>query len=364
MARRGRVAAIYEDAVRAARAGPPARPRRLRTAGSTSWCASRAEPPARDTAASELAGLGVGTKPYFLPLPDLEGTPGEHAGPAVPTRLAPEVLALPMSSELNEEQADLVCVALERVFGPSHGEPRPDRPRHRRSWTSGRADRAVPDRQSCLPRSARLGSVDSPRSWSIDAAGSAASRARHPSRPQTVEPTNSPRTSIRRGRRLIAPTRSAVEQVEFRFVPPSAHTPGASPARWPPRRSPGPDSSTVSATGNRPVPPRARPGGPPPGGRWPPPGRRRTAPSPWPPRRPPPRGQVRRVHGRLDHGEAGSSPRARAAAAMAGACSTPTTGWPRPAAVRRRGPTRSRRRSPGRARRGQAGLNPSHASSS
>ena len=116
VARRGRVAAMYEDACARLGLGHQDTLDGVRH----SWVHFVVRVPggsaARDAAASELAGLGVGTKPYFLPL-HLEGTPGEHAGLAVTERLAQEVLALPMSSELNEEQADLVCVALERVFG-------------------------------------------------------------------------------------------------------------------------------------------------------------------------------------------------------------------------------------------------------
>jgi dTDP-4-amino-4,6-dideoxygalactose transaminase len=71
---------------------------------------------ARDTVGARLAALGVGTKPYFVPLSDL-GIPGEGPDRPVTERLGAEVLALPMSSELNDEQAELVCVALERALG-------------------------------------------------------------------------------------------------------------------------------------------------------------------------------------------------------------------------------------------------------
>lgn len=72
----------------------------------------------RDLLAAELAEFGVGTKPYFVPL----HTGAEHSGsrvdgPELPVTeaLGAECLAVPMSSELNDEAIDRVCVALERV---------------------------------------------------------------------------------------------------------------------------------------------------------------------------------------------------------------------------------------------------------
>ena len=77
-------------------------------------------PRRRDAVAAELDRLGVGTKPYFLPLHgQADGTEALRvAGPslAVTDRLGDECLALPMSSELNDEAVDRICVALERVM--------------------------------------------------------------------------------------------------------------------------------------------------------------------------------------------------------------------------------------------------------
>lgn len=75
----------------------------------------------RDRVAARLAELGVGTKAYFLPLhttgADMASV--RSAGPelTVTEQLGRECLALPMSSELNDEAIDRICVALDWVLG-------------------------------------------------------------------------------------------------------------------------------------------------------------------------------------------------------------------------------------------------------
>jgi dTDP-4-amino-4,6-dideoxygalactose transaminase/nucleoside-diphosphate-sugar epimerase len=116
VARRHRIAAIYDEACDRLGLGH----QRVRAGCASAWVHYVARVPggaaARDTVAARLATLGVGTKPYFVPLSDL-GIPGEGPDRPVTERLGAEVLALPMSSELNDEQAELVCVALERALG-------------------------------------------------------------------------------------------------------------------------------------------------------------------------------------------------------------------------------------------------------
>ena len=77
-------------------------------------------PTERDRVERELAAKGVGTKAYFLPLHGSDGVfdPVQVAGPSldVTDRLGAEVLALPMSSELNDEAVDRVSIALEHVL--------------------------------------------------------------------------------------------------------------------------------------------------------------------------------------------------------------------------------------------------------
>lgn len=79
-------------------------------------------PSVRDQVGRELAALGVGTKAYFLPLHSTGGAFGSVRvdGPTleVTDTLGVECLALPMSSELNDEAIDRVCVALEHVLDP------------------------------------------------------------------------------------------------------------------------------------------------------------------------------------------------------------------------------------------------------
>jgi dTDP-4-amino-4,6-dideoxygalactose transaminase len=73
---------------------------------------------ARDRVASELSRLGVGTKPYFLPLhqeADLGGLRVDGPSLRETELLGEQCLALPMSSEFNEETVDRVCVVLEHV---------------------------------------------------------------------------------------------------------------------------------------------------------------------------------------------------------------------------------------------------------
>jgi dTDP-4-amino-4,6-dideoxygalactose transaminase len=72
--------------------------------------------PRRDRLARELARRGVQTKPYF-PAQHLHheiSAPGLHL--PVTERLDRQALALPMSSELSQAQADALADALEEAF--------------------------------------------------------------------------------------------------------------------------------------------------------------------------------------------------------------------------------------------------------
>lgn len=74
----------------------------------------------RDRVSAALARLGVGTKAYFLPLHSTGGDFGRVRvdGPTLATTnlLGEEALAVPMSSELNDEMVDRICIALESVL--------------------------------------------------------------------------------------------------------------------------------------------------------------------------------------------------------------------------------------------------------
>jgi len=73
----------------------------------------------RSVLAAALSELGVETKPYFLPLHRYGfGSPAPTRHPLpVTDRLGAEVLAVPMSSELSEEQGERVAAAVERAWG-------------------------------------------------------------------------------------------------------------------------------------------------------------------------------------------------------------------------------------------------------
>lgn len=74
----------------------------------------------RDQVSSELAALGVGTKAYFDPLHrDTAYDRLRVDGPelSVTDELGDQSLAVPMSSELNDEAIDRICIVLDRVLG-------------------------------------------------------------------------------------------------------------------------------------------------------------------------------------------------------------------------------------------------------
>lgn len=74
----------------------------------------------RDQVSSELAALGVGTKAYFDPLHrDTAYDCLRVDGPelSVTDELGDQSLAVPMSSELNDEAIDRICIVLDRVLG-------------------------------------------------------------------------------------------------------------------------------------------------------------------------------------------------------------------------------------------------------
>ncbi len=74
----------------------------------------------RDRVSAELAALGVGTKAYFDPLHrDAAFDRVRVEGPelTVTDELGDQSLAVPMSSELNDEAIDRICIVLDRVLG-------------------------------------------------------------------------------------------------------------------------------------------------------------------------------------------------------------------------------------------------------
>jgi len=96
--------------------------------------------PDRERFARELGLLGVETKPYF-PAQHLHhqlAPPGVHL--PVTERLDREVLALPMSSELSDGQAELVAVALEEACRSMRRSDATDAVRTAASLTNGAGD--------------------------------------------------------------------------------------------------------------------------------------------------------------------------------------------------------------------------------
>lgn len=121
--RRNRVAQIYQQA--AGRVGG------LVTQGVAPqnrhsyvhWVVQTAD---RERLAGELAGLGVETKPYFPAQHLHHELPAAEVHLAVTERLDREVLALPMSSELSDGEAELVAVAVEEAFRSMQRAQEPD----------------------------------------------------------------------------------------------------------------------------------------------------------------------------------------------------------------------------------------------
>jgi dTDP-4-amino-4,6-dideoxygalactose transaminase/nucleoside-diphosphate-sugar epimerase len=112
VARRARVADIYEEALRSI---PGITVQQVRPDDRHSWVhwVSRVDPAVRrDRLAAALADEGVQTKPYYEPL---LGLPGPSEVP-VSSVLHEEALALPMSSELSSDDAERVVAATMRAI--------------------------------------------------------------------------------------------------------------------------------------------------------------------------------------------------------------------------------------------------------
>lgn len=119
IARRREAARRYTDACRAAGLGH----QHVRPGAGHTWVHFVVRVPGgaavRDRLAVELARLGIGTRAYFFPLHrmsfgDLAGARREPL--PVTERLGDEVLALPLSSELSEEQVERVVAGLNRAW--------------------------------------------------------------------------------------------------------------------------------------------------------------------------------------------------------------------------------------------------------
>ncbi|MFE0516833.1 DegT/DnrJ/EryC1/StrS family aminotransferase, partial [Streptomyces sp. NPDC058964] len=123
LARRCAVAAVYDDF---AHAVPGVIPQRVRTGDRHSrvhWV-MRCQPPyARDEIAGRMHRLGIETKPYYAPpLHRLLGKTTPATPLPVTEKLAREVLALPMSSEMSVGDAERVVAALRGVLAELRGE--------------------------------------------------------------------------------------------------------------------------------------------------------------------------------------------------------------------------------------------------
>jgi alcohol dehydrogenase len=111
--RRRAVAAVYEDMASVA----SVRPQRTGCGDGHAWVHWVARFPAavRGRLTAALLRDGIGTKPYYAPVLHAHDWAG-HAEPADPLpvtdALAPEVLALPMSSEITPGQAERVACAV------------------------------------------------------------------------------------------------------------------------------------------------------------------------------------------------------------------------------------------------------------
>jgi dTDP-4-amino-4,6-dideoxygalactose transaminase/nucleoside-diphosphate-sugar epimerase len=110
VARRQVVAGVYD---RAASRTDGVVPQRVADGDRHSYVHWVARFPRRERVARELARLGVDTKDYFRALHLQTVEQSTHVRLPATERLDREALALPMSSELTEEEADAVAVALE-----------------------------------------------------------------------------------------------------------------------------------------------------------------------------------------------------------------------------------------------------------
>jgi perosamine synthetase len=108
--RRNRVAAIYRAGLSDLPGLVPQQVRPGDTHSYVHWVMRVPQPPGRDALQRSLLDYGVQTKPYFRALHLSAMGNGERL--PVTERLDTEVLALPMSSELTEEQAESVVMAV------------------------------------------------------------------------------------------------------------------------------------------------------------------------------------------------------------------------------------------------------------
>jgi dTDP-4-amino-4,6-dideoxygalactose transaminase len=118
--RRGRAADVYRDGLGRI---PELRTQEVRPGDTHSyvhWVARMPPTPGRDALQQALAGRGVQTKPYFQALHRTGFGHGERL--PVTERLDGEVLALPMSSELTEQDAEKVVLALQHCLAEA-GQP-------------------------------------------------------------------------------------------------------------------------------------------------------------------------------------------------------------------------------------------------
>jgi perosamine synthetase len=113
--RRNRVAAIYRDGLSEVPGLVPQEIRPGDTHSFVHWVMRVPQPPGRDALQNSLLDCGVQTKPYFRALHLTELGHGERL--PVTERLDAEVLALPMSSELTQEQAENVVMAVRHCLG-------------------------------------------------------------------------------------------------------------------------------------------------------------------------------------------------------------------------------------------------------
>jgi dTDP-4-amino-4,6-dideoxygalactose transaminase len=108
--RRNRVAATYRSGLSDMPGLVPQGIRPGDTHSFVHWVMRVPQPPGRDALQRSLLDYGVQTKPYFRALHLSAMGNGERL--PVTERLDTEVLALPMSSELTEEQAESVVMAV------------------------------------------------------------------------------------------------------------------------------------------------------------------------------------------------------------------------------------------------------------
>jgi dTDP-4-amino-4,6-dideoxygalactose transaminase len=126
--RRNRVAAVYRDGLSSVPGLVAQEIRPGNTHSFVHWVMRVPDPPGRDVLQRALIDCGVHARPYFRALHLTELGNGELL--PVTERLDAEVLALPMSSELTEDEAENVVIAVKHCvaqFTPEDGSRRPPR---------------------------------------------------------------------------------------------------------------------------------------------------------------------------------------------------------------------------------------------